>query len=122
MDRFLLGSPHDGWSNAYLKGQRYGEMYSNAAESFKSRIREARHLLVMKMVDMVGVQIIEQMTNRREVSSRWKGVICPNMRLEASTKLGKPRSVWHSSNTVYDVHLYPSVTVNLYSHICSCYQ
>ena len=36
VDRFLCGLPHERWSNAYFKGQRYGEMCSNATESFNS--------------------------------------------------------------------------------------
>lgn len=59
MDRFLLGPPHYWWSNAYFKGRRYGEMCSNAAESFNSGIREARHVPITKMVDMTGVKIIK---------------------------------------------------------------
>ena len=50
VDKFLSGMTHERWSNAYFKGQRYGEMCSNAAESFNSWIREARHLLITKMV------------------------------------------------------------------------
>ena len=39
VDRFLSGLPHERWSNAYFKGQWYGEMCLNAAESFNSWIR-----------------------------------------------------------------------------------
>ena len=55
VDRFLCGSPRERWSNAYFKGQRYGEMCSNAAKSFNSWIREARHLPITKMVDIIRV-------------------------------------------------------------------
>ena len=124
VDRFLSGLCHDRWSNAYFKGHRYGEMCSNASESFNSWIREARHLPITKMVDMIRVQIMEQMANRRELSSLWKGVICPDMdkRLEASIKLGRTWSVRRSSDTVFDVHSFPSVTVDIFNRICSCYQ
>ena len=123
VDRFLRRLPHERWRNAYFKGQRYREMCSNAAESFNSWIRKARHLPITKMVDIIRVQIMEQMANRREVSSRWKSVICPAMdkRLDASIQVGRTWTVRCSSETVYDIHYYMSVTVDIFNHICSCY-
>lgn len=41
------------WCNYLFRGQRWGEMYSNVAESFNAWIREARHLPVCKMVDAI---------------------------------------------------------------------
>ena len=41
------------WSNYLFRGQRWGEMYSNVAESFNAWIKEARHLPVTKMVDSI---------------------------------------------------------------------
>ena len=36
VDRFISRNSNDRWSNAYFKGDRYGEMCSNASESFNS--------------------------------------------------------------------------------------
>ena len=41
------------WSNYLFGGDRWGEMYSNVAESFNAWIKEARHLPVTKMVDSI---------------------------------------------------------------------
>ena len=41
------------WCNYLFQGDRWGEMYSNVAESFNAWIKEARHLPVTKMVDSI---------------------------------------------------------------------
>ena len=66
---------------------------------------------------------MEQMANGREVSNRWKAVICLGIdkRLDASIQVGRMWTVRRLSETVYDVHSYPSVTVDIFNHICSCY-
>ncbi|XP_028116096.1 uncharacterized protein LOC114313866 [Camellia sinensis] len=38
VEKFLDDIPYDHWSNAYFRGQRFGEMWSNVAESFNSWI------------------------------------------------------------------------------------
>ncbi|KAL7196677.1 hypothetical protein ACSBR1_036652 [Camellia fascicularis] len=57
---FLKDLEPQHWSNAYFNGRRYGEMWSNAAESFNSWIREARHLPITQLVDAVRGKIMEQ--------------------------------------------------------------
>uniref|UniRef100_A0A5B7C5E0 Transposase n=1 Tax=Davidia involucrata TaxID=16924 RepID=A0A5B7C5E0_DAVIN len=79
VQKFLSDLPVEHWSNAYFKGQRYGEMCSNATESFNSQIRDARHLPVTEMIDMIRVQIMNQMSHRREVCKKWNTFICPDM-------------------------------------------
>lgn len=41
------------WSNYMFKGERWGEIYSNVAESFNAWIKEARHLSVSNMVNSI---------------------------------------------------------------------
>lgn len=67
------------WSNAYLSGRRYGEMWSNAAESFNNWIREARHLPIIQLVDAIRGKIMEQMAKRKIKATAWVGEICPKM-------------------------------------------
>ncbi|KAL7181063.1 hypothetical protein ACSBR1_040011 [Camellia fascicularis] len=55
---FLKDIPLQYWANAYFRGARYGEMCSNAAESFNSWIREARHLPITQMVDNIPIKIM----------------------------------------------------------------
>ncbi|XP_028073479.1 uncharacterized protein LOC114275683 [Camellia sinensis] len=67
------------WSNAYFSGRRYGEMCSNAAESFNNWVGQARHLPITRLVDMIRGQIMEQMSERRVKCTKWVGVICLKM-------------------------------------------
>ncbi|XP_028072721.1 uncharacterized protein LOC114274935 [Camellia sinensis] len=64
--RFLSHLPYDKWTNAYFKGQKYGEMHLNVAESFNSWIRQARHLPTTKMIDSIRLKIMDLMSRRRE--------------------------------------------------------
>ncbi|XP_028122131.1 uncharacterized protein LOC114319327 [Camellia sinensis] len=60
--------PHH-WANTYFRGNRYGEMCSNAVESFNNWIKEARHLAITQMVDAIRTQIMNQMSDRRRAPS-----------------------------------------------------
>ncbi|KAL7193848.1 hypothetical protein ACSBR2_025477 [Camellia fascicularis] len=59
------------WDNAYFRDRRYGEICSNAAESFNNWIQEARHLPITQLVDAIRGQIMEQMSKCRVKSSKW---------------------------------------------------
>ncbi|XP_039117893.1 uncharacterized protein LOC120253679 [Dioscorea cayenensis subsp. rotundata] len=47
------------WCNYLFKGPRWGEMYSNVAESFNAWVKDARHLPVSNMVDSIRYKILE---------------------------------------------------------------
>ncbi|GMP68315.1 hypothetical protein CsSME_00027963 [Camellia sinensis var. sinensis] len=55
---FLGNLPPQHWANAYFRGNWYGEMTSNAAESFNNWISEARHLPITHLVDSIRTQIM----------------------------------------------------------------
>ncbi|KAL7201146.1 hypothetical protein ACSBR1_032953 [Camellia fascicularis] len=65
IENFLKDLHPSHWANAYFMGQCYGEMWSSATESFNNWIREAHHLPISRLVDMVRGQIMEQMAERR---------------------------------------------------------
>ncbi|XP_028117453.1 uncharacterized protein LOC114315084 [Camellia sinensis] len=115
--------PHH-WENAYFRGNRYGEMCSNVAESFNNWIKKARHLPITQMVDAIRTQIMNQMSDRRGASSSWAGVICPKMeyKLEMAYKKGRSWTVSQSNNDVYEVHSHLSVLVDIGRRTCSCFQ
>ncbi|KAL7236207.1 hypothetical protein ACSBR1_019463 [Camellia fascicularis] len=66
------------WANAYFRGRRYGEMWSNAAESFNNWIREARHLPITQLVDAIRGKIMEKMSKRKvrlvNFVRKWKSI------------------------------------------------
>ena len=51
-------------------GMRYGEMTSNAAESFNNWIKEARNLHITQMVDTIRTQLMRQMSARRDQTNK----------------------------------------------------
>ncbi|KAL7176792.1 hypothetical protein ACSBR2_030190 [Camellia fascicularis] len=121
---FLKDIPPQYWADAYFMGARYGEMCSNAAESFNSWICEARHLPITQMIDSIRTKIMNQMSKRRCKSAAWPGVLCPKMeaRLVKAYNKGRAWVVSQSNDNVYKVHSYPSVLVDVDRRSCSCFQ
>ncbi|XP_028087434.1 uncharacterized protein LOC114288146 [Camellia sinensis] len=70
VDSMLDGLQNDKWANAFFRRKRYGEMSSNAAESYNNWIGGARELPITCMVDMIRVQIMIQLSDRRAESRR----------------------------------------------------
>ncbi|XP_028071937.1 uncharacterized protein LOC114274244 [Camellia sinensis] len=122
--RFLSNLPYDKWTNAYFKGQKYGEMHSNVTESFNSWIRQARHLPTTKMIDSIRLKIMDLMSRRREQAKKWNTFLCPEMdsTLVNALKSGRTWLVSRSSDHVFEVQSRPSVSVDLLNSTCSCYQ
>ncbi|KAL7258271.1 hypothetical protein ACSBR1_004403 [Camellia fascicularis] len=122
--KFLVDAHPQHWVNAFFRGRRYGEMSSNAAESFNSWIREARNLPITRMVDSIRGQIMRQMAKRRVSAHTWTGAICPKMesRLEEAYNKSRSWKVSQANNDVYEVHSYPSVTMDIGRRTCSCFQ
>ncbi|XP_028081905.1 uncharacterized protein LOC114283284 [Camellia sinensis] len=121
---FVKDLPLQFWANVYFRGSRYGEMSSNAVESFNSWIREARHLPITQLVDSIRVNIMRQMTKRRIKAQAWPGVICPKMEARLVKAYNKGRSwlVSQSTDNVYEVHSFPSVMVDVGKRTCSCFK
>ena len=109
---------------SFCRGRRYGEMCSNAAESFNSWVREARNLPITRMVDSIRTKLMRQMAKRRDASHMWTGTICPKMedRLEKTFNEGRSWKVSQSNADVYEVHSFPSVTVDIGRRTCSCFK
>ncbi|KAL7185338.1 hypothetical protein ACSBR2_027304 [Camellia fascicularis] len=121
---FLKDLHPEHWANAYFRGCRYGEMSSNAAESFNNWIREARHLPITQLVDAIRRQIMGQISKRMMKCSKWAAQICPKMetKLEDEYKSSRAWIVSQSDEDVYEVHSHPSVLVHVNRRACSCYQ
>ncbi|KAK9281019.1 hypothetical protein L1049_003911 [Liquidambar formosana] len=92
--KFLSKLPNENWTNAHFMGQRYGEMWSNAAESFNSQIRNARHLPITNMDVRLGNVLKEERS--------W-----------VVSVLG---------DDIFEVHSHPLVSVDIRRRTCSCCQ
>ncbi|CAL5408387.1 unnamed protein product [Camellia sinensis] len=124
VDSMLDGLQNDKWANAFFRGKRYGEMSSNAAESYNNWIGGARELPITCMVDMIRVQIMTQLSDRRAESRRWTTKLCPVMekKLVDSLELAKSWDVIVASDTVLEVHSSISFYVDIGRQTCSCHE
>ncbi|KAL7220728.1 hypothetical protein ACSBR2_013588 [Camellia fascicularis] len=76
-------------SYSFPRGWHYGEMCSNAAESFNSWVREVRNLPITRMVDSIRTKLMRQMAKRRDTSQTWTGIICPKMEFRLEKAFNK---------------------------------
>ncbi|KAL7164289.1 hypothetical protein ACSBR2_040243 [Camellia fascicularis] len=122
VEKFLEDLPNECWCNAYFQGKRYGEMCTNAAESFNSWIRDERHLFSTNLVDAIRVKLMEQFSRRREVGNKWNYIVCPfaEKKLEEAFNDTKAWIVKKCSDDIYEIQLDHSVMVDIGKHCCSC--
>ncbi|KAL7201532.1 hypothetical protein ACSBR1_033269 [Camellia fascicularis] len=122
VERFLEDLPNECWCNAYFQGKRYGKMYTNAAESFNSWIRDERHLFSASLVDAIRVKLMEQFLRRREVGNKWNHIVCPfaEKKLEEAFNDTKAWIVKKCSDDIYEIQLDHSVMVDIGKRYYSC--
>ena len=103
---------------------RYGEMTSNAAESFNNWIKEARNLPITQMVDTIRTQLMRQMSARRDQANKWNELICPTFETRLMDSFNNSRSwqVSKANENVFEVHSIPSVTVDVARRTCPCFK
>ncbi|KAL7202879.1 hypothetical protein ACSBR1_034355 [Camellia fascicularis] len=122
VQKFREDLPNEHWCNAYFQGKRYGEMCTNAAESFNSWIRDERHLFSTSLVNAVRMKQMEQFSNRREVGNKWNCIVCPfvEKKLEEAFNDTKAWIVKKYSDDIYEIQLDHSVMVDIGKCSCSC--
>ncbi|KAG5565067.1 hypothetical protein RHGRI_001078 [Rhododendron griersonianum] len=119
---FVESLPVENCANAYFKGKRYGEMTSNVVESFNNQILKFRHLPICDLVDKVRVLLMEQMCERKQLSSKWNSSVCPVMDKKLVDRFDKGRT-WHvaaASDDIFEVYSLPTVVVDLKRMTCTC--
>ncbi|KAF7120014.1 hypothetical protein RHSIM_Rhsim13G0123500 [Rhododendron simsii] len=104
VQEFLTNLCYENWSNAFFRGQRYGEMTSNVAESFNAWIKAERHLPITILVDELRKKIMNLMSERREEASKWGCQICLEMdkRIRASFNESRTWVVSAAGDGVYE--------------------
>ncbi|KAG5565981.1 hypothetical protein RHGRI_001792 [Rhododendron griersonianum] len=119
---FIVNVPKEHWSNAYFKGQRYGEMSFSAVESFNNWILKAREMPVFYLVDEFRRKIMKQMAARRVKSMKWNSVICPKMdkKLARFIKKGRSWRIIMLKGGLYEVRCLPPKVVSVDERTCSC--
>ncbi|KAL7243109.1 hypothetical protein ACSBR1_015511 [Camellia fascicularis] len=124
VDSMLDGLQNDKWVNAFFREKQYGEISSNTAESYNNWTGEARELPITCMVDMIRIQIMTLLSNRRAESKKWTAKLCPVMekKLVDSLKLAKSWDVIVASDTVLEIHSSISFYVDIGRLSCSCHE
>ncbi|XP_028111825.1 uncharacterized protein LOC114310119 [Camellia sinensis] len=112
------------WANSYFKGMCYGEMISNAAESFNNWIKEGHNLSITQIVDTIRTQLMQQMSKRRDQANKWNELICPTFEIMLLDSFNNRKSwqVSKANEDVLKVHSIPSVTVDIARRTCSCFK
>lgn len=110
------------WANAFFMGERYGEMYSNVAESFNAWILEARNLPIHVMVDHIRIQIMDLSYRRRNVCVAWETKLCPSIDARMRKMMEQSRGIHVncSDGIVFEVCTRPSCVVNMLEGSCTC--
>lgn len=121
---FLAEAPYEKWSNAFFKGNRYGEMCNNVSESFNFWILELRSLPILDMIEGIRTKVMENMANRKIEAESWSTELCPNLelKLRERSKVGLHWKVIRSSSHVYQVEGKVTVCVDLEKKLCSCHE
>ncbi|XP_039134333.1 uncharacterized protein LOC120271720 [Dioscorea cayenensis subsp. rotundata] len=110
------------WANYMFKGDRWGEMYSNVAESFNAWIKEAHHLPVINMVDSIRFKLMGMLCHRREQSHRWERRLCPviHRKIEELVEESRNLLVGRSDGDHFEVVDQKNYCISLNARTCSC--
>ncbi|XP_039130959.1 uncharacterized protein LOC120267387 [Dioscorea cayenensis subsp. rotundata] len=86
-------------------GQRWGEMYSNVAESFNAWIKEARHLPACNMVDVIRFKMMNLMYKRHENCMKWETHLCPEIhkKIEKTIEESRCLVIGRSDGDIFEV-------------------
>ena len=102
---------------------RFGELYSNLAESFNNWIHDARSLPILQMVDKIRVQMMEMAAKRKIDAALWDTPYCPKVQKIIEKNLQERRSlaIRHSDGIKFEVvESMKTYAVDLHLQTCSC--
>ncbi|MQL82635.1 hypothetical protein Taro_015103 [Colocasia esculenta] len=120
---WVLRNDVDHWSHARFRGQRFGELYSNLAKSFKNWIHDARSLPILQMVDKIRVQMMEMAAKRKIDAALWDTPYCPKVQKIIEKNLQERRSlaIRHLDGIKFEViESMKTYAVDLHLQTCSC--
>ncbi|XP_028071180.1 uncharacterized protein LOC114273569 [Camellia sinensis] len=107
-----------------LRGEWYGEMTSNAAESFNKWILDARNYPITRLVDTIKNQIMTMRADRKLLATNWNDLLCPKMEscVREAYSNGCTWIVSQANENIYEVHSFPTVLVDIDKRLYSCFQ
>ncbi|XP_039139841.1 uncharacterized protein LOC120277154 [Dioscorea cayenensis subsp. rotundata] len=110
------------WCNYLFRGQRWGKMYSNVAESFNAWIKEAQHLPFCNMVDAIRFKMMNLMYKRRENCMKWETHLCPEIykKIEKTIEESRYLVIGRSDGDIFEVEDKQVNYVDLRNRTCSC--
>ncbi|XP_039118051.1 uncharacterized protein LOC120253919 [Dioscorea cayenensis subsp. rotundata] len=112
------------WANYIFKGERWGEMYSNVAESFNAWIKEALHLPVINMLDSIRFKLMGMLCHRHKQSHRWERHLCPviHRKIEELVEESRNLLVFRSDGDHFEVVDQKNYCTSLNARTCSCHR
>lgn len=122
VEAFLRDTPSEMWANAYFKGKRYGQMTSNACESWNAQIREERLLPICSLIDGIRSRLMQQMCNRRQQAVIWPTKLCKNIDADLNMKVEQARGwdVKKCTEEIWEIYSIPPAVVDLKDKSCTC--
>ncbi|MQM19210.1 hypothetical protein Taro_052209, partial [Colocasia esculenta] len=122
---WILRNDVEHWANTQFLGERYGQMYSNLAESFNAWIKPARGLPILQMVETICRQIMEMGGRRIIEAANWEITLCPNIEKVLAKIMFNARqnSVIPSDGRLFEVVNGNKIyVVNIPELTCSCHK
>ncbi|KAM1720639.1 hypothetical protein ACFX12_022274 [Malus domestica] len=99
IDKFFEDLTKENYSDTFFLGARYGEMWSNVAESFNSWIRKERLLPIFQLVESIRVKLMVMNAERRIAAEKWNSYLCPEMENQLDKLLRVGRH-WHINRSI----------------------
>lgn len=122
VDAFLRDTPKEMWATTFFDGERYGQMTSNACESWNAQIRDERLLPTVSMIDGVRVKLMQQMCRRRQLAATWPTKLCRSIEMDMNVKVEQSRGwdVKKCADDIWEVFPTPTAVLDLKHKTCTC--
>jgi zinc finger SWIM domain-containing protein 3 len=121
---FLRNFPKEHYAISHFNDSRYGELCSNAVESFNAQILKYRDLPILEVVDGIRLMLMEQMYGRSREALQWTTILCPkiNTIYAKNKEICRTWNVYQSGPSCFEVHSDPVMCVDYEKGTCSCGQ
>lgn len=117
-----VGTGH--WAVAHFKGQRFGHLTSNPAESINSWLLHARELPILRLLECARQHMAKWMFDRKLLAENIRDhhlAARPDHLIQIATDQARTFQIHPSCETVFEVLVQTkSFRVDLHNHSCSC--